>query len=287
MPKLNFPYLSDKPTIEFSDEFDCEGKSYEFIEQISYGGNSIICKIANKAPEDSSLYVMKINMSSGNFEKEQSFLRDLSLDPDNHDYFTRYIGKGKLTVDHTIRQNNQTITTHDKNYNFYIMEYLEENLESLLCNGHGNDLIFEKIYPYFLQLTEALIRIHEKGILHRDLKPSNVLANGEVLKIADFGFAIKKDKCQAIDGPKLWPTPEYLSVCENEYCASFTTDIFQLGCIFYFILTKQYPIGAVELDKIPFKDKIFEIIKKSLALNSEDRYQNAEELREDLLAIAG
>ncbi len=283
MPKLNFPYLSDKPTIEFSDEINCEGKSYEFIEQVSYGGNSIICKIVNTDPEDNNLYVMKINMSSGNFDKEQSFLRDLSLNPDNHDYFTKYIGKGKLIVNHTIRQKNQTITTHDKEYKFYIMEYVEENLESLLCNG--DNLAFEKIYPYFLQLTEALIKIHEKGILHRDLKPSNVLANGEVLKIADFGFAIKKNKCQSINGPKLWPTPEYLSVCEEEYCASFTTDIFQLGCIFYFILTKQYPIGAVELNEIPFKDKIYEIIKKSLALKSEDRYQNAEELRQDLLAI--
>lgn len=34
----------------------------------------------------------------------------------------------------------------------------------------------------------------KQGILHRDLKPANILRSGKILKIADFGFAIKGRK---------------------------------------------------------------------------------------------
>ncbi|KFD54074.1 kinase domain protein [Trichuris suis] len=43
---------------------------------------------------------------------------------------------------------------------------------------------------FFRQLIAGVDYIHSKGITHRDLKPENVLiAEGEVLKISDFGMA--------------------------------------------------------------------------------------------------
>lgn len=284
MVKITFPYLEPAPTIAFDEIIVInEELSFLFVEQIAYGGNSIICKVENIQPDDNSDYVMKINITGGNFKEEKSFLKDLTTSKDCGDNITKYICEGKLNTEQTTRVGDSTEILHNKKFNFYIMEYAEDNLEQILC--HENDIGIEKAYNYAIQLSEGLARIHDNGILHRDLKPSNILADGDILKISDFGFAIKKDKCQSIDGPKFWPTPEYLRICNSTYCATFATDIFQLGCLFYFIITKEYPIGSHDFTRIPLDHPLHSIIKKMLDIQPQERYQHGRDLYIELNKI--
>lgn len=46
------------------------------------------------------------------------------------------------------------------------------------------------------QILMTLIYLHKKGIVHRDLKPENMLfeQDSEMIKIIDFGIAVKKKK---------------------------------------------------------------------------------------------
>jgi serine/threonine protein kinase len=41
------------------------------------------------------------------------------------------------------------------------------------------------------QLLEGYLDVYKCGIVHRDLKPANLFFKKGVLKLADFGFAIK------------------------------------------------------------------------------------------------
>jgi serine/threonine protein kinase len=49
---------------------------------------------------------------------------------------------------------------------------------------------------YFKSFLESLAYLHDNGICHRDLKPENLLLTDDwKLKIADFGFSVKKSVC--------------------------------------------------------------------------------------------
>jgi 3-phosphoinositide dependent protein kinase-1 len=43
---------------------------------------------------------------------------------------------------------------------------------------------------YTAQLVDAVLYLHESGIVHRDIKPENILLNSEMrIMLADFGCA--------------------------------------------------------------------------------------------------
>lgn len=285
MVEITFPYSESKPKIIFDEQIVVGADNFNYVDSLGYGGNSIICKVENDKSDDTKEYVMKINISSGNFDLEKRFLKELTTDENNIGFFTNYICEGKLKATQEIKTGHKKVETeYDKQFKFFIMEYVGGNLESLICKSEK--LEFKKIYTYLLQLAEGVAKIHEKGILHRDIKPSNILADGEVLKISDFGFAIQKNKCQSISGPKFWPTPEYLSVCDDNYCPTYATDIFQLGCVFYFLITKHYPVGFVNESMIPETIPMHNILRKMLEQDPLKRYQNGRELYSELLALS-
>ena len=99
----------------------------------------------------------------------------------------------------------------------------------------------------FIQLTEGLKLLHDKNITHNDIKPANIIVvknNDNVqLKYIDFGFMIYNNRpCfdkqdQDISGTDGFKSPEV------ERLAEYTkfNDIWALGCIFYFMLSKDSP----------------------------------------------
>jgi serine/threonine protein kinase len=72
----------------------------------------------------------------------------------------------------------------------------------------------DEIWGYSLQISKALMLLHDNKIIHRDIKPANILI-GKQLKIGDFGIAIYKNEMKAIqdDAKQIFPfgTPSYLA----------------------------------------------------------------------------
>lgn len=109
------------------------------------------------------------------------------------------------------------------------------------------------------QMLEGLSFLHSKKYVHRDVKPNNILItlSGD-LKIADFGVCkpVKGVGSFSLSaagvGTEGWIAPELLqnimNVENGKLAASNATtavDVFPLGCVFYYFLTKgTHPFGA-------------------------------------------
>ena len=162
-------------------------------------------------------------------------------------------------------------------------------------------------------VCDAMTYCHRRGILHRDIKPSNILLFPEqygnlpfVPRITDFGLAkaqesaIAETATSAMLGTPLYMAPEQASSQFDKI--SPATDVYAIGVLFYELLTGRPPFQgtmAEILDKVrhdspqPLRqiDKSISvdletICLKCLAKAPQDRYQDAGELLDDLLAFA-
>ncbi len=129
-----------------------------------------------------------------------------------------------------------------------IMEYLNgQDLEQAVAHAA---LTLDDFYQIAQQTLDALSNAHGMSLLHRDIKPSNIqvtwMANGKfVSKFVDFGLAkfFEKPLKQTVrhDGTVMgsvyYMAPEQLERQPLDH----RSDIYSLGCVFYFALTMHRP----------------------------------------------
>jgi serine/threonine-protein kinase len=194
---------------------------------------------------------------------------------------------------------------------YFIMEFLEgEDLANVL--GRQAKVDANRACSIVLQCCRALSATHAKGIVHRDIKPENIFLTrrdgvDDFVKIVDFGIAKMSDiETEGAPGRKLtktgmiFGTPEYMS---PEQAAGkeldHRVDIYALGIILYECLAGRVPfIGDTFMgvltqhlfaDLPPIKEinpdaevspQLELVIRKALAKDPGDRYQDTEELAE-------
>jgi hypothetical protein len=92
------------------------------------------------------------------------------------------------------------------------------------------------------QIAAALQAAHQKGIVHRDLKPANVLwADGETLKVADFGLAKLRDSSLTREGTVMG-TPYYMAPEQVlGRVVDERADLYALGCVLFELATGRPP----------------------------------------------
>jgi serine/threonine protein kinase len=197
---------------------------------------------------------------------------------------------------------------------YLVMEYLEgETLAERLLKG---PLPLEQTLRYGMQIADALDKAHRQGMVHRDLKPGNVMMTKSGVKLLDFGLA--KAVAPATQPSGLTSLPTQLNLTQEgtilgtfQYMAPEQlegkeadprTDIFAFGCVLYematgnkaFAGTSQASlIGAIlHTDPPPVSTAqpmsppaLDHIVKKCLAKDPEDRWQNAADLAGELAWI--
>jgi beta-lactam-binding protein with PASTA domain/predicted Ser/Thr protein kinase len=150
-------------------------------------------------------------------------------------------------------------------------------------------------------VARALASAHEAGLVHRDIKPGNVMLtrDGEV-KVMDFGIARSSTGDTLTQTAAVLGTASYLSPEQAQgNPVDARSDIYSLGCVLYEMLTGRAPFVGdspvaiaykhVREDPVPpshlnqdVPDSLEAVVMKSMAKNPDNRYQTADELREDL-----
>jgi serine/threonine protein kinase len=93
-------------------------------------------------------------------------------------------------------------------------------------------------------LAEALVSIHEVGLIHRDLKPSNVIMASDGPRVIDFGIARAAESTGLTGTGVLVGTPGFMApeqVTGGEVVPR--TDVFALGAVLTFAALGEGPFG--------------------------------------------
>ena len=135
----------------------------------------------------------------------------------------------------------------DQPFPHIVMEMMDGgSLESLIKR---HELTVGEAVHIMLQVLEGLSYAHRMATIHRDLKPENILftSNGEA-KITDWGIgkllsSTEMTKTVGIKGTLNYCAPEQFD--KKKYGkVDWQTDIFQIGIVFYKMLTGVNPFAG-------------------------------------------
>jgi len=124
--------------------------------------------------------------------------------------------------------------------------------------SHSKKIVTKQTkYTWAVQMTNALIYLHERTIIHRDLKPGNILLDVNlVAKLADFGIAREVTETRDLTiqvGTVAYMPPEAMDVSDDEddlendgqanHVDGKKWDVYSLSIVFAYVFTGKevYP----------------------------------------------
>lgn len=284
-----------------SDDLDLPEKRYEVSELIGQGAMK---KVYRAYDHYTCRYIAMAKLA----------------DPENKKTLNAFLHEARLTsqLDHPNIMQVHDIGLDEKGEAYFTMDLKQGQALHRYCKSSTySTLAMNSIIQIFMQMCSAISYAHSKRLIHLDLKPENVRIGeyGEVV-ICDWGLGTsteKLDLVEAIENPfyksllvtkpdpdKVYGTPGFMS--PEQFDANMRndqrSDIFSLGCLLYFLLTKKAPFkGKYEAvkkqtltgkfvlpsdynNKIP--SAIEAIVLKCLNLDKALRYQSVDDLLQDL-----
>ncbi|MCK9928336.1 protein kinase [Frankia sp. Mgl5] len=162
-------------------------------------------------------------------------------------------------------------------------EYLAGPNLAEYVRQHG-PLVGETLRTLAVGLAEALVAIHDAGVVHRDLKPSNVLLTREGPRVVDFGIAQAADTVSLTGAGSSVGSPAYMSPEQIRGGGSDPAmDVFAWGCTVAYAATGRSPFGGGPADAVLFRvrhdpanlegvpGRLYALLARSLAKNAKAR----------------
>lgn len=195
----------------------------------------------------------------------------------------------------------------EEKVHFLVMEHVNgQSLQEAVAE-HG-PLDFVVAAELMRQAADGLAHAHRAGLVHRDIKPGNLLVDERhTVKILDMGLAkfFSDDESSSLTirhDEKVLGTADYLSPEQaiDSHSVDVRSDVYSLGCTFYFLLTGHppFPQGtlaqrllahqtrlppAILAERPDVPADLIAIVEKMMAKKVEDRFQSAKDISRALL----
>lgn len=183
---------------------------------------------------------------------------------------------------------------------YIVMEYVNgQTLKQYI--QQSTPLRVEEALDIMMQLTSAISHAHQNHIIHRDIKPHNILIDREGnVKITDFGIAMALSATSITQTNSVLGSVHYLSPEQARGgMANRKSDIYSLGIVMFELLTGRLPFSGESAVSIALKhlqsetpsvrrwnpnipQSVENIVLKATAKDPFHRYNNVEEMEEDL-----
>ncbi len=189
-----------------------------------------------------------------------------------------------------------------------VMEFVEGRELGDVLVEHG-PFACSDICEIALQVVDALVETHKKGIIHCDLKPENIMltsvgARNNVIKLIDFGVASILSKANESSDREhmLIGTPQYMAPEQILHKPLGPwTDIYAIGLILIEMFTGRFVFDSedprevlrmqlyapVEIPHALACTELGDIIARATEKEVSKRYNNTQDLYDDLRAAAG
>jgi len=186
---------------------------------------------------------------------------------------------------------------------FISMAYIEG--QSLKKKIESGPLELDEAIRIAIQTAEGLQEAHNKGVVHRDIKSANIMVDERnQAKIMDFGLARVTGTTMVTQEGMIMGTIAYMSPEQARgEVVDHRTDIWSFGVVLYEMFSGQLPFKgehdqAVVYSILNEKPKpltdmrseipmsIEQVIDKAMEKDLDNRYQNIDELLDDLKSIS-
>ena len=256
---------------------------YEILEVIGTGGMAVVYKA--RCHRLNRLVAIKILKDE--YFRDEEFRRRF-----HHE------GEAVAMLSHpNIVQVYDVSSTDDAD--FIVMELIDGITLKQYMEKKGT-LNWKETLHFSMQIAKALEHAHGRSLVHRDIKPHNimVLKNGSV-KVTDFGIARVMSKSNSLTKEALGSV-HYISPEQAKGgWIDNRSDLYSLGVVMYEMMTGRPPYDgespvAIAIQHISggaampsslnqnIPNGLEQIIMRSMALDTNDRYPSATELLKDM-----
>ena len=172
------------------------------------------------------------------------YSRESLLDPQKRNTIKNEINILKQLDNVNVMKLYEDINT--PKYLYLVMEYINGiSLLETIKKDKNHYFEEKRAIKIFIQIVKGISYCQSKNICHRDIKLENILLiNNDIVKIIDFGFAVKTNKETY---QKLFcGTPSYMApeiVNKEKYIAQYS-DLWSLGVLFFAMLYGRFPFRA-------------------------------------------
>ena len=194
---------------------------------------------------------------------------------------------------------------HELKHPFIVMEYVRGQLLRDLM--HERRLTQDEAVEFVAGVLTALEFSHKAGVVHRDIKSANIMiSESGLIKVMDFGIAraVSDSSATMAHTSGIVGTAQYFSPeqAKGEQVDS-RTDLYSTGVLLYEMLTGRPPFKGETAVSVAYQHvsepvpaptsfdasisaELEQVLLRSLAKDRNERFQTAEEFRENLLAAA-